>query len=441
MKSKKCRVFLFYTFVILVFVACEPTPTPPPPKPVANQGGSTTSTETEFDPSNANQVPPEDVLGEVTYFSGGGWGSVCEGATNPTLVILPSSSTTHEWMASIYFESCGWKSDETVTVTVIFPDSSRMSEDLTAGGGTILYEIKPTRSMPPGKYTIRVEGVSGHVEDTTTVIVPSPPRMYSIEENWLVLYNFSPNEEIRLFAYEPGASDTMHLTGWKQYRADSSGKLEIQIPGKGAVYYAVGDISGLVNDSGYYRRNYGLVWESDLLISNCGGLPSQLSVRMRARATFTGEIGKEVRERPGFSENIKTTLPEGTTVEILNARKCVENSTWWLVRTDEGIEGWMAEDQNDKYMLEPYSCTLQSHLYIGLKARVVVMGRGEMPVRGKPGLEQDIVGTVPEGTSFVIVGSSRCADDILWWPVRTDDGVLGWMPEEQDGVYLLEPYP
>jgi hypothetical protein len=51
------------------------------------------------------------------------------------------------------------------------------------------------------------------------------------------------------------------------------------------------------------------------------------------------------------------------------------------------------------------------------------------------------VAMVPEETSFVIVGSSKCADDILWWPVRTDDGILGWMPEGQNGVYLLEPYP
>jgi hypothetical protein len=119
----------------------------------------------------------------------------------------------------------------------------------------------------------------------------------------------------------------------------------------------------------------------------------------------------------------------------------MENSTWWLIRTDEGIEGWMAEDQNGKYMLEPYSCTLQSSLSIGENARVAVIGRGDMPIRNKPGLEQDTVGTVPEGTSFIIVGSSRCVDDILWWPVRTDDGILGWMPEEQNGVYLLEPYP
>ena len=89
------------------------------------------------------------------------------------------------------------------------------------------------------------------------------------------------------------------------------------------------------------------------------------------------------------------------------------------------------------------TCTisLPSRLSIEKKARVAYTDGSEMRIRAKPGLEQDILDTVPEGTEFAIVGSSRCADNITWWPVRTDDGILGWMPEGQNGVYLLEPYP
>ncbi len=370
MKTNNSLVLLFCVLVILAIIACGGSPEPAYEEPVyeepqepaqpeapAEEGGSAEKAEADFNPSNANQVPPEDVLGEVTYYGGGGRGSACEWATTPTLVILSAlSSTPQEWMDSIDFDSCGWQSDETVTVTVIFPDSSQVSEVVATGSyGMFPYEIKATRSMQPGEYTIIVEGASGYVEDTTTVIVPSSPRMYGIEENQLFLYNFSPYENIRLFAYEPGASDTMRLIGWNQYQADATGQLQIQTPGNQQyVYYAIGETSGLVENLASPSNNLILGFGSDILISDCGGLPSRLFVDAGARVTFTDGSDMSIREKPGFSENVLTTVPENSAIVILNSRKCAEGSTWWKILTDDGQEGWMAEDQNGVYLLEPY---------------------------------------------------------------------------------------
>jgi hypothetical protein len=87
------------------------------------------------------------------------------------------------------------------------------------------------------------------------------------------------------------------------------------------------------------------------------------------------------------------------------------------------------------------TCTnsLPSRLSIEQKARVAYTDGSEMRIRVRPGFEQEILDTVPEGTEFNIVGSSQCADNITWWPIRTDGGLKGWMAEYQDGVYLLEP--
>jgi hypothetical protein len=318
---------------------------PAQPEPPAEESKSA-----EFNPSDANKVSPNDVLDEVTYYSGGGRGSTCEWATEPTLNIL-SGFGAHEWMDWILVDSCGWQENEIVTATVIYPDSTQASERVDAGTyGMFTYDIEPTRSMQPGAYTITIEGNSGYVEDSAEVIVPSSPRMYRVKGNWLVLYSFSPHENIRLFAYESVDFFTMRLIGWKQYQTDSTGQLMIQTPNQGYFYYADGEISGLVRNSEMGSPTLG----SDILVSNCGGLPSRLSAEAGARVTFTDGSDMRIREKPGFSENILTTVPEGTAIVILNSRKCVEGSTWWKILTDEGLEGWMAEDQNGVYLLEPY---------------------------------------------------------------------------------------
>jgi hypothetical protein len=322
----------------------EPAEQPAQPEPPAEESKSA-----EFNPSNANQVPPDDVLNEVTYYGGGGRGSTCEGATEPILNIL-SGLGPHEWMDLILVDSCGWQENEIVTATLIYPDSSQASERVDAGLGFFGYDIQPTRSMQPGTYRIIMEGNSGYVEDSAEVSVPASPRMYRVEGNWLVLYSFSPHENIRLLAYEPVDFFTMRLVGWKGYQTDANGQLMIHAPAQGYLYYAVGEISGLVKNSEFGSPGLG----SDILVSNCGGLPSRLYAEAGARVTFTDGSDMRIREKPGYSEDILTAVPEGTAIVIQNSRKCADGSTWWKILTDEGLEGWMAEDQNGVYLLEPY---------------------------------------------------------------------------------------
>jgi hypothetical protein len=46
-------------------------------------------------------------------------------------------------------------------------------------------------------------------------------------------------------------------------------------------------------------------------------------------------------------------LPEETLITILDGPNCVDESNWWKVLTDGNGSGWMAESQNDVYLLEP----------------------------------------------------------------------------------------
>jgi len=319
---------------------------PAQPEPPIEESEPLENSETEFNPSNANQVPPDDVFNEVSYYGVGGRGSACEWETKPTLIVPYQT----EWMNWILTETCGWQENEAVTVTVILPDSSQVSERVDAGLGYFIYDIEPTKSMQPGIYTIIVEGNSGYVEDSTEVIVPPSPRMYDVEGDWLVLYNFSSYENIRLFAYETISFDMMRLIGWDYYQTDSRGQLMIQTPGAQFAYITDGEISGVVSNSAYGST----MLDRDIYVSSCGGLPSRLSGDIEARVAFTDGSDMRIREEPSYSADILTTVPEGTFIQILINRKCEDNSTWWEIRTESGLEGWMAEDQDGVYLLEPY---------------------------------------------------------------------------------------
>lgn len=85
-----------------------------------------------------------------------------------------------------------------------------------------------------------------------------------------------------------------------------------------------------------------------------GALASRLSVSARVRVAYTDGTNMRIRDRAGFSQTTLYSVPEGTLLTILSGPKCADNSTWWQIRTDGGLEGWMAEYQGSVYLLEPY---------------------------------------------------------------------------------------
>ncbi|MFN8412817.1 MAG: SH3 domain-containing protein [Anaerolineales bacterium] len=85
---------------------------------------------------------------------------------------------------------------------------------------------------------------------------------------------------------------------------------------------------------------------------SCGDLPTRLSSNTWARVVHsTGR--KNVREQPGFSGTIKTTIPEGARIRVTGDSRCVDDNRWWPIETTDGIEGWMTETQDGIYLLEP----------------------------------------------------------------------------------------
>jgi len=88
-------------------------------------------------------------------------------------------------------------------------------------------------------------------------------------------------------------------------------------------------------------------------ISCPGALEIHLKKYQEARVAFTDGLPMRIRSKPGFSKDILVRVPEGTRLTILSDAECTDNSAWFYIRTEDGQEGWMAESQNDVYLLDP----------------------------------------------------------------------------------------
>ncbi len=89
-------------------------------------------------------------------------------------------------------------------------------------------------------------------------------------------------------------------------------------------------------------------------IPGCTGLlVSRLVIGNRAQVTFIDGATNLIRAKPGFSQEVVDKVPEGAPLTILEGPQCADESTWWYIRTDDGLEGWMEEYEKDIYLLEP----------------------------------------------------------------------------------------
>lgn len=86
-----------------------------------------------------------------------------------------------------------------------------------------------------------------------------------------------------------------------------------------------------------------------------GSLKSRLTPEARARVAFTDGTNMRIRAEAGFAQKTIASVPEGTLLTVQGGPMCVDSVTWWRIRIKDGQEGWMAEYQNEVYLLEPYS--------------------------------------------------------------------------------------
>lgn len=309
-----------------------------------------------FDISTANQIAPDGILQELSFFGGGG-GFSCKPEKSPYVLMEPEDG---ELMTLSTMISCGWQDNEVLTATILYPDGRSKAFDLQAenDGLGIYYNefgIKTDIGDPPGIYTLTLTGKNGVVESEVYFREPNGPRIVRPDHEHIYLYKFAPDEHVRLFYYDEDGQ----LDGWAEYRMSNRGELLIGISVQTSPYftyfYAIGDNSGEARllQENPFGETVDTTEQKSIQVLYCGELQSRLAVGNSGRVAFTDGSDMRIRKSAGLQAEVIHKVPEGTTFTVIDGPKCFDNISWWKTRTTDGIEGWMAEFVDDVYLLEP----------------------------------------------------------------------------------------
>ena len=78
-------------------------------------------------------------------------------------------------------------------------------------------------------------------------------------------------------------------------------------------------------------------------------------------------------------------------------------------------------------------------LAIGVTARTTL--RSGTALYANPGERFRRTSTLRNGTALYVVGGPTCSDSMQWWRVQGIDGLKGWLPEGDEAMYQIEPWP
>ncbi len=272
---------------------------------------------------------PDDIWEEVKYYVGGAGPSPCDPVSSPRIV-EEEICRNHELNDWISVSSCGWRDGESVHISLHTPDNTVIEWDDEVKGETFPFVAGfPTSlSDTPGVYTFTIEGESGTVQETLHVLRPVEPRLY-MQEGGLLLYNFQPDEFIRLFAYYLDSYGTASLTGWQEYQVGHDGQLFVKVgDDTSGVWIVVGSESGVVCE----YSGCGSEW---CLLSNI--------INMGAVEANTGTDRLNVRSGPGYEYDVIAQVASGTVMRVIGDPRNVAGDKWWPVQLDDGTEGWVID--------------------------------------------------------------------------------------------------
>jgi hypothetical protein len=164
-------------------------------------------------------------------------------------------------------------------------------------------------------------------------------------------------------------------------------------------------------------------------------------------------VGSYVSVNPPSANNVRSEarldalvsgkFAPGSLVQITDGPICADGFRWWYVSNDV-LSGWTAEGDGTDYWLVPLvqspflnTCPLAPRLRSGDSA--IVLGTTPNILRDGPDARgTDVIGEIPAGGTFQILGDSLCGTDgRRWYPVNYNE-TLGWTAEGEGSSYWIE---
>ena len=347
---------------------------------------------------------------------------------------------------------CAPDLNEAFNVSVELPSGKKEKFEYVGEAG---FEYVPDL---PGVYKITVSGSGFNLDKNIQVMESNDPRLYLSLDSELIFHKFEPNERVRVLAYEDHLLDRKDakLIGWKDYVVDNNGELTIRTE-LTANYVVIGEKSGQVFHRGEgewrsWARTFGST--SDVY---CDGAPEPVGLKLNGKA----EVLKDNISMFEYDSNTERVtkvgeqnLGQGTIVGVVSNALCYDGMFLWEVNcADNDCRGWIPEADSGNVYLQPidntssdekpdssFSCpdTPEIKIEVGKPARVTFTDGRPVRVRNIPSTYGLISEKIPEGTKFQVISGPQCSE-YIWWKIKLDSGVEGWVAEGNMDAYFIEP--
>ncbi len=165
-------------------------------------------------------------------------------------------------------------------------------------------------------------------------------------------------------------------------------------------------------------------------------------------AVVTDAYRLNVRALPDADKGaVIARINQGDIYPVIGRRA---DGSWWQIQVDD-LVGWVSGRyvtvtgaENVPVIEDGIALATEARCAGAPPPRLAIGRSGRVTpelsnnLRAQASTDAALLGQIPAGGVFTVVGGPQCARGLYWWQVRYN-GITGWTPEGGGGQYWLEP--
>jgi hypothetical protein len=274
--------------------------------------------------------------------------------------------------------TCGWQADESVKVTLMYPDGRLVTRDMKAvpaPNRKDIYQVsitfQPGVDAPEGKYRFTLQGSGVTIKTPVFFTKPSGAKLYAASQDSftpvfqalggkqrLRLEGFLPNEPVKLLVYRMERS-VAKFYAWQNLKMDATGRLIVEanlpeIAQDGEVLFsAYGQETHSVQMERFSSAGVRISRQFDMDLYCPGAQTPRITSGNTIQSKSTSSL-VSIHQQPGFGSRLTIQAPADSTLRVFDQPKCIDHAYWWKVSLSKPILfGWVAESFLGNYLVEP----------------------------------------------------------------------------------------